>query len=128
MKCRVLLLLLSVPLIISLAGLHPDIARAESRSPPPKIWVYDFGRSSCGLWLEARANRASANDVRFIQAREWISGFLTAYNMYVHSHGDVAGQTDQEGLHAWLDGDCRRDPTNSLMSAVFRLIKHLDSR
>src|SRR5262245_5524814 len=84
------------------------------------------GRLSCGSWLEIRAKRDNRMDVRFIQLREWIDGYLTAYNVHVHPNGNVSAPTDPEGMYAWLDNYCQQNPTVITMAAVEALIKHLD--
>jgi hypothetical protein len=65
--------------VLAAAGPLP-IAAQVARGERPAFRTYDFGRVSCGVWLEARASPAGPSDVRFVQAREWLSGFLTAYN------------------------------------------------
>ena len=93
------------------------------------IIIWDFGIASCGTWLEARTNRDDSNDIRFDEAAGWISGFLSAYNWYLRpQHGDVVSGTDREGLYAWLDGYCRKNPTTVFFKAVVDLVEHLASR
>jgi hypothetical protein len=92
--------------------------------------IYDFGRVSCGTWIEPRAARNVSSDVR--KARERISVFLSAYNLYVHPGVDVISGTDREGtygwLDKWLDKFCRDDPTKTMASAMIGLIEHLRAR
>ena len=90
-----------------------------------KYMLYDFGRVSCGFWLEVRATRDKPLDNRFTQGREWISGWISAFNYYMEPSGDVTSGTDREGLYAWLDRYCQDNPTTPLAGAVVRLIEHL---
>ena len=93
------------------------------------ITVDGAGRFSCGHWLEIRATRNQPDDFRFVQAREWISGFVTAYNMYMHSAGDVAdGNYDRDGWYAWIDKYCRENPLKPIFKATERLIEELEQR
>ena len=93
------------------------------------VVVRDFGTVSCGTWLEVRANRSTGDGVRFAQAREWVSGFISAFNWYTEPPGgDVAWSTDREGMYGWLDLYCREHPTVGLAKAVEQLIEHLGSR
>ena len=89
------------------------------------IYGYGYGNSSCGAWLEARRQNNPAS----VGMRNWVLGFLTAYNLYGSpGRGDVLHGTDAEGAWAWLDKHCRDNPTESLFNAAERLIKHLESR
>jgi hypothetical protein len=90
--------------------------------------TYDTGRTSCGTWIDARAARNNDGDVRFLQAKEWASGFITAYNYIVHPRGHVAASTDREGLYAWLDKYCQQNPTEKFVEAVVALIEHLNTQ
>ncbi len=65
-------------------------------------------------------------DMRFTQAREWLSGYLTAYNWYRTRPGiDIAAGTDREGMYAWLDKFCRDNPTLAYGFAVSKLVEYL---
>jgi hypothetical protein len=118
MRTRSLCATLGIALIVS------------TPAQPQQTMVLDFGRLSCGLWLEVRAVRSNREDVRFVQGREWISGFITAYNWYEHpiSGGNISAGTDREGMYAWLDKYCRENPTTTVFSAATKLIEHLRTR
>jgi len=98
--------------------------RAEAAQGQNKA-VYGFGRASCGAYLKVRANRNNHLDVSFLQALEWVDGFLTSYNVYLQ-RTDIKRSIDQEGIHAWLDKYCQANPTAMVVDAVVELIKHLD--
>jgi hypothetical protein len=116
MRTRILCATLGIALIVS------------TSAQPQKTMVWDFGLISCGLWLEIRA-RNDASDVRFVQGREWISGFITAYNWYERPvGGNISAGTDREGMYAWLDKYCRENPTTLVAFAVTKLIEHLHTR
>lgn len=90
-----------------------------------QIVIQGFGSSSCGLWTEVRANRHNPSDLRFLQAQEWISGYLSAYNAYVSPSGNVAGtgKTDQEGMYVWIDQYCQGHPTTYFVTALEQFIR-----
>src|SRR5262245_59914487 len=100
---------------------------AQSVQQPPRPFrVYDEGQVSCGHYVEARkSSQILVTDVRSLQAEEWASGFLTAYNLYAHPRGDVAGTPDLDGAYAWLDRYCQQHPTTVFMTAVLALIDYL---
>jgi hypothetical protein len=104
------------------------LSNVSETSGQKAVQVIGIGRVSCGVWLEVRAKRDSAMDVRFTQFREWIGGYLTAYNVHIHANGNVSAPTDSEGMYAWLDNYCQKNPTVSVMQSVEQLIRHLDSR
>jgi hypothetical protein len=105
------------------------LALARLATAQEGVVVRDFGTASCGYWLDVRANRSITNDARFVQAREWVSGFISAFNWYMRPPGgDVAQSTDREGMYAWLDLYCREHPTVGLAKAVEQLVEHLGSR
>jgi hypothetical protein len=120
MKCATSLLTISL-LTCQLIGL----AAALAQEKPKAVWNMNSGLMSCGSWIEARRNRDNPLDRRFIQAKEWTSGFLTAYNFYVPPNGNILAGTDPEGAYAWIDSYCRQYPTEPLLVAAGALIDHL---
>ena len=126
MNRRIPLALICAALIASTSVGRPLFAQAPAKSPPKKTMVHDFGLSSCELWLELRAGRKARGDARYLQAREWISGFITSYNWYKDPRGDVvAGVMERQRLYSWLDSYCRENPTKLVFSGVVDLIEYL---
>ena len=121
-------------LALSMVALLTFFALIVSTTPidasGPGVVIRDFGIRSCGVWLEVRTTRNEPPyDVRFVQAREWISGFLSAHNWYLKpQQGDVAYNTDREGIYGWLDGYCRENPTAGFIKAIVGLVEYLESR
>ena len=87
------------------------------------VKVHGFGTTSCGLWMDVRANRRTPSDIRFVQAQQWIAGYLSAYNAHVSPTGNAAGKTDQEGMYAWLDLYCKGHPTANVMTALEQFVR-----
>ncbi len=79
---------------------------------------FGVGNSSCTGWATAR----KADDVRTVQYKEWLLGYLSAYNNWVHKGQNVAGSTDNKGLLAWIDNYCREHGADPLVQAVENLI------
>jgi hypothetical protein len=68
-------------------------------------------------------------DGRFGQGQQWISGFLSGYNAFVDTNGDViGGRTDREGVNAWVDQYCREHPTDEMVYAVTHFIGFIKQR
>ena len=109
------------------AGLITVICFTPLATSVAQKMVHGAGRVSCGAWLEFRAARANPQDMRFTQAREWLDGFLSAYNWYVFSGPDVRA-TDSDGMYAWIDKFCRENPTAGLVFAMAKFIAFLEQR
>jgi hypothetical protein len=92
--------------------------------------VYGAHSILCGTWMKSRAAARSnpRNTLHSNQVETWVGGFVTAYNSYVHPEGDIARSPDAEGMYAWLDNYCQRNPTTTFYVAVLALVEHLKSR
>ena len=82
---------------------------------------FGVGNSSCTGWATAR----KADDVRTVQYKEWLLGYLSAYNNWVHKGQNVAGSTDNKGLLVWIDNYCREHGADPLVQAVENLMLDL---
>ena len=82
---------------------------------------FGVGGSSCAGWTTAR----KASDVRTVQYKEWLLGYLSAYNNWVHKGQNVAGGMDKKGLLAWIDTYCHEHGAEPLVQAAENLILHL---
>lgn len=99
---------------------------AQSSQTEKPFRAYDEGQISCGHYTEVRASKQKlGTDIRAVQAEEWASGFVTAYNMYVHPSGDILGSPDLDGAYLWLDGYCQHHPTALFMEAITALVNDL---
>jgi hypothetical protein len=100
---------------------------AQTASTPKSVMVHYVGQISCGSYIDGRAHRDAgpAQDVRFLEIRQWTSGFLTAYNLYVQPDGNIVGTPDLDGAFAWLDRYCREHPTEQYSRAAAALIEFL---
>lgn len=103
----------------------------SSQSTPAQnlqLRTHGFGRAPCSVWSEARANRNEAIDPRVMQGHEWMSGFLSGYNLFLHPLGNVATLTGAEDVNQWLEDYCRDNPSAMFRDAVIKLVEHLRSR
>ena len=82
---------------------------------------FGVGSSSCAGWVTAR----KADDVRTVQYQEWLLGYISAYNNWVHKGRNIAGSTDKKGLLAWIDNYCREHGADPLALAAENLMLDL---
>lgn len=82
---------------------------------------FGVGNSSCAGWAMAR----KADDVRTVQYQEWLLGYLSAYNNWVHKGQNVAASTDKLGLLAWIDNYCREHSADPVVQAAENLMLDL---
>ncbi len=82
---------------------------------------FGVGTRSCAGWVTAR----KADDIRAVQYQEWLLGYLSAYNNWVHKGQNIAGKTDKKGLLAWIDNYCRGNGADSLAQAAENLMLDL---
>jgi len=68
------------------------------------------GKSSCGEWVKNR----SVGKWPALTMETWISGFITAYNIYVSDVHSIIGNTDKESVHLWMDKYCQENPLSNL--------------
>lgn len=64
--------------------------------------------------------------------QNWVLGYLSAYNNFKSSSGNVTGatpgRTDNEGLFAWIDSYCGSHPLDTVSIATEALIQDLEAR
>ncbi len=82
---------------------------------------FGVGNSSCAGWATAR----KADNVRTVQYQEWLLGYLSAYNNWVHKGQNVAASKDKSGLLAWIDTYCHEHGADPLVQAVENLMLDL---
>lgn len=82
---------------------------------------FGVGNSSCSGWATAR----KADDVRTVQYKEWLLGYLSAYNNWVHKGQNIAAGKDNAALLAWIDTYCGEHGADPLVQAVESLMLDL---
>ncbi len=88
--------------------------------------IVGYGTESCGTWVEERRDPSKSWSV--LADKGWISGFLSAYNVFGPGSGNVRRDTDSDGTSAWIDNYCLAHPLESLSDAVQALVSTLESK
>ena len=104
--------------------LLPNVTHALSNEQG-QYSILGAGTNSCGEWTKARAGDQDWNQL-IITA--WVLGYLTAVNEYAPGSDDITGNTDIEGLRAWLDNYCSQHSLEIIANAAQKLVKELRQR
>jgi hypothetical protein len=96
------------------------------------VAVLGEGNISCGQWLKARQLAADGATIlmtgRFA-AEAWVLGYVSAFNGYgLTVSKNVAEGTDVEGIFAWIDQFCRKQPLENVLDATTMLVVELQRR
>jgi hypothetical protein len=111
-------------LIVSLAVPLISTAGMTSQSRFKDVHLYPPGTVSCGKWVEERnSQRRGDRTGGVLQLEAYASGYLTAYNTYVASDGDVLRELDDAGRRVFIDKWCGENPTSMFTNAVSALIR-----
>ena len=108
--------------VASLLSVNPAV-----RGEDPLASVMGVGQESCQTWLTERRDALSSGSRAWFH-EEWVLGYITAANRWVHDGKDLASDVDNDRLFEWLDGYCREDPKQSLSVAAEALVLKLGLR
>jgi hypothetical protein len=75
--------------------------------------------SSCDKWINAPEDTGER-----AQLRQWVLGYLSGINLESRDADFLRGR-DADGLTAWIDSYCQRNPQHPLPQAVYQLILEL---
>lgn len=89
-----------------------------------KYDVFGSGSVRCNQWARSRELKDSTSD----RDAQWVAGYVTAYNRWVHKGRSIMPDTDPEALFAMVDSFCEGNPLDSLAGAVESLILDLKRR
>lgn len=81
--------------------------------------VWAWGGESCGSWTAA-AERGLSYPKRTI-FKGWLTGYVTAMNLWRVSQGHPDFETDAEGMVAWVDNYCKAHPLDLVADAAMYL-------
>jgi hypothetical protein len=96
------------------------VAMATAQAQEIKI-VIGLTGFSCGKWVNTPKKTAQH------QALEhWVTGYLSGINMESAGVDFLQGR-DIDGLTAWIDNYCSRNPLHAITQALFELVKELRS-
>jgi hypothetical protein len=77
---------------------------------------------SCGMWSNT-PKQSDQHDV----LRSWLFGFISGLN-FESTSGDFLRGKDPDGLTAWIDSYCQKNPLNTpVTQAAVELVKELRS-
>jgi len=85
---------------------------------------FGAGTESCGRWTMVKEARSQANVV----FKQWINGYLTAYNGWVEFGSGNVEKTQPEGAWAWIDNYCQDNPLNDVAWAAAKLIDAIKAK
>ncbi|MDH5517931.1 MAG: hypothetical protein OEY36_08980 [Gammaproteobacteria bacterium] len=89
---------------------------ATAKDNRQQFATYGLGGESCAVYSSARA----AGGERELQVRQWLAGYITAFNLIVADTYDIFGSTDYDGMIEWLDDRCSKYPRANLTNTVAR--------
>lgn len=103
-----------------IAGL--SIAAAAGAADKSGVYTtFGAGNNSCESWQKERVK----GDPRIWELQQWLLGYVSAYNNWVHKGQNVADGTNAKGMFAWVDKYCADRPGDLLATVVEELILDL---
>lgn len=89
-----------------------------------KYDVFGSGSVRCNQWERSRQLKDSTSD----RDAQWVAGYITAYNRWVHKGRSIMPDSDPEALFAMVDRFCGENPLDTLSGAVESLVLDLKGR
>ena len=91
----------------------------------PLVAIRGWGQESCGRWLDVRdaRNRNLQGQILEDSLRQWVMGYITAYNTFIASDADVFNDADDAAIMAVVDNACRDNPLLLITAAVATVIR-----
>ena len=96
-------------------------AAARAADPQGYYTIQGVGLESCEVWL---GERLSDGPTAWYH-QQWVLGYITAFNRWVHNGSNVAVNIAPDKLFAWIDEYCHRNPRQSLSLATEALVEKL---
>lgn len=87
--------------------------------------LFPSSENTCGTYVTARDGARAGAHGRENMYANWLTGFITAYNMQTPDNYDVAASTDVPSMMLWLENHCRKHPLESFDDAVNALVIEL---
>ena len=103
-----------------IAGLSISAA-AVAADKSGSYTTFGAGNNTCESWLKEREK----GEPRAWQLQQWLLGYVSAYNNWVHKGQNVADGTDAKGMFVWIDKYCADRPRDMLATVVEELILDL---
>jgi len=92
------------------------VSSVQARDYNQQFATYGAGDYPCSVYSKARA----AGDDQEDQIRQWLAGYVTAFNLIIGGTYDIFGSTDFNGMLQWLDDRCDKYPNANLTNTVAR--------
>lgn len=109
----------TVGAIFALGSLHLPTSATDNTG---KYMVFGPGVSSCGEWTNLRRERSDYG------ISGWLTGYISAYNSLPNGISNIAQGTDVEGMLAWVDNYCAKNPLDKISTAASALVDELLTR
>jgi len=88
----------------------------QAKDSKEQFATYGLGGESCSAYMQARNAGGEAEDAY----RQWLAGYVSAFNLIIDTTYDLFGSTDFEGMMTWLDDRCKKYPRANLTNTVAR--------
>ena len=96
-------------------------AAAGAADEEGRYTTFGAGNKTCESWRVEREK----GEPRAWQLQQWLLGYVSAYNNWVHKGRNVADGTNAKGMFAWIDKYCADRPRDLLATVVEELILNL---
>jgi len=111
-------------LVLAAALLMGAHAAARAADPEGYYTIQGVGIETCEVWL---GERLSDGPTAWYH-QQWVLGYVTAFNRWVHDGSDVALNLSTDKLFSWIDEYCHRNPEQSLSLATEAMVWELRQR
>ena len=108
-------------LVLAAALMLTAHAMARAADPQGYYTIQGVGVENCEVWL---GERLSDGPTAWYH-QQWVLGYITAFNRWVHEDSNVAVNIGTDKLFEWLDEYCHRNPEKNLSLATEELIGQL---
>ena len=108
-------------LVLAAAMLVSAQATAHAADPQGYYTIQGVGQETCEVWL---GERISDGPTAWYH-QQWVLGYITAVNRWVHDGDNVALDVGTDKLFEWLDQYCHRNPRQNLSLATEALVEKL---
>ena len=87
--------------------------QAYSKDMDGEFVVFSIGANTCKDYLNSRRKGVTALE----PYKQWLMGYLSAFNLIVVNTYDIAGQSRYPHIISWLDNYCVTNKTESFVNA-----------
>lgn len=91
------------------------VSTVQARDYQQQFATYGVGDYNCSAYSKAMTGGEEEN-----QVRQWLAGYISAFNLIIGGNYDIFGSTDFEGMISWLNDRCKKYPKANLTNTVAR--------